>query len=188
MLALPRTYAITGEAGDEGDWLQRFTRLLDRAPGMVQLRAKSLPLSELERRARFAADACSSAGVPLLLNGPVSLVRALDLDGVHLDSTTLMSLAERPLSRRRWVSASCHDAAELAQARAIGVDFACLSPVRPTASHPQAKTLGWDGFEALARGAGLPVFALGGVGPEDLKRCRAAGGYGVAGISAWWWN
>lgn len=186
MPALPRTYAITGEAADERDWADRLRSLLERAPGIIQLRAKSLHPGELARRAALAAQACRAADIPLLLNGPVPLVRELELDGVHLDSVTLMSLAERPLSRRRWVAASCHDAGELAQARAIGADFACLSPVLPTASHPGVTPLGWDRFAKLASAAGLPVFALGGVTSADLERARAAGAHGVAGIGGWW--
>ena len=187
MSALPCTYAITGEAGNPAEWTERFERLLQRAPGMVQLRARSLPVDALAQRAAAAASTCRAAGIPLLLNGPVTLVRTLGLDGLHLDSATLMSLTERPVSRRRWVGASCHNAAELAQAAAIGADFACLSPVRRTGSHPQAEPLGWDGFQVLVEKTALPVFALGGVGPADLERCRAAGGYGVAGISAFGW-
>jgi 8-oxo-dGTP diphosphatase len=36
----------------------------------------------------------------------------------------------------------------------------------------------------LVREARLPVYALGGVGPDDLDRARAAGAQGVAGIRA----
>ena len=36
----------------------------------------------------------------------------------------------------------------------------------------------------LVADARLPVYALGGVGPDDLQRARAAGAQGVAGIRA----
>jgi 8-oxo-dGTP diphosphatase len=32
----------------------------------------------------------------------------------------------------------------------------------------------------------LPVYAIGGVGPQDLSRCVSAWAQGVAGISAYW--
>ena len=75
---------------------------------------------------------------------------------------------------------SCHDQAELARAEAAGVDFVTLSPV--LASPGKGAPLGWDRFEALARTTRLPVFALGGVGPEDLEEARRLGAFGVAGI------
>jgi 8-oxo-dGTP diphosphatase len=66
----------------------------------------------------------------------------------------------------------------------LNADFATLSPVCATASHPDAKPLGWERFARLAADARLPVYALGGIAPEDLERARAAGAQGVAGIRA----
>ena len=85
-----------------------------------------------------------------------------------------------------WFGASCHDAAELAAARALGADYAVLGPVLPTGSHPGAKVLGWGGFESLARNAGMPVYAIGGLRPDHVAEAQRYGGQGVAGISAYW--
>ena len=104
--------------------------------------------------------------------------------GVHLRAAQLRELRERPLPRSAWVGASCHDAEELALAVRLGADFATLAPVCATASHPGAMALGWERFAALAADAQLPVYALGGVGPDDLQRARDAGAQGVAGIRA----
>jgi 8-oxo-dGTP diphosphatase len=86
-----------------------------------------------------------------------------------------------PLSQ--IVAASCHDAAELARASALGCDFATLSPVNHTASHPDAEPLGWPRFAQLAEAASLPVYALGGLGPEDGMDAQLHAAQGVAGIS-----
>jgi 8-oxo-dGTP diphosphatase len=66
----------------------------------------------------------------------------------------------------------------------LNADFATLSPVCATASHPDAKPLGWERFAPLVADARLPVYALGGVGPDDLERAHATGAQGVAGIRA----
>ena len=46
--------------------------------------------------------------------------------------------------------------------------------------------LGWPQFQRLAKGAALPVYALGGVTPTVLDKSRENGGQGVAGIRAFW--
>jgi 8-oxo-dGTP diphosphatase len=61
-----------------------------------------------------------------------------------------------------------------------------LGPLHATPSHAGVEPLGWTRFAALARGAGLPVYALGGVGPADLRDAWHAGAQGVAGIRAFW--
>jgi 8-oxo-dGTP diphosphatase len=119
----------------------------------------------------------------LLVNGDVDLARELGV-GVHLRAAQLRALRERPLPPTSWVGASCHHAEELDLAARLGADFATLSPVRATASHPDAQPLGWDGFAQLVADARLPVYALGGVTPADLERARVAGAQGVAGIRA----
>lgn len=124
----------------------------------------------------------------LLVSHDIELAREMSI-GVHLSATQLQDLGQRPLPPESWVGASCHDAAELERAAHLGVDFATLSPVRATTSHPDTTPLGWERFGQLVANARLPVYALGGVGPGDLDRARAAGAQGVAGIrsfaSAW---
>ena len=61
-----------------------------------------------------------------------------------------------------------------------------LGPVQPTESHPGAPTLGWSVFADLVSEAVLPVFALGGLSPGDLREARKRGGQGIAGIRFWW--
>ncbi|MFB9067066.1 thiamine phosphate synthase [Pseudofulvimonas gallinarii] len=87
---------------------------------------------------------------------------------------------------RGWLAASCHDADELRMAARIGCDFATLAPVALTASHPGATPLGWARAGALLANASLPVYALGGLGADDLPRAQAQGAFGVAAIRAFW--
>jgi 8-oxo-dGTP diphosphatase len=97
-----------------------------------------------------------------------------------------MELRERPLGAEMLVAASCHSEVELAQAECCDLDFAVLSPVSPTASHPGAAPLGWDGFAGLLTRVALPVYALGGVQPTDGARARRVGAQGVAMIRGLW--
>jgi 8-oxo-dGTP diphosphatase len=187
-LRLPPHYAITPEPGDDTEaFLTSFDRLLATGVRLVQLRAKQLSadrdrLRELAVAARKRARAVDAT---LLINGNVSLARELVLDGVHLPAADLMRLDARPLDRH-WVAASCHNERELAHAAAIGVDFAVLGPVLPTASHPDAAVLGWDRFAELCALAPLPVYALGGLRTNDAALATRAGAQGIAGISAYW--
>jgi 8-oxo-dGTP diphosphatase len=138
---------------------------------------------EVRRVAERVIVANPLSGKSLLLNHDVGLACELGV-GVHLRAAQLRELRARPLPHDAWVGASCHGAEELELAAGLGADFATLSPVNTTASHPAAKPMGWDRFARLVADARLPVYALGGVGPDDLGRARAAGAQGVAGIRA----
>ncbi len=182
-LRLPDRYAITADL-PEGALFDDVVRLLDAGHAFIQLRAPSLGARYADV-AVAAIARCRARGATLILNADPTLARALDADGVHLSAARLRALSERPLPPDRWVGASCHDADELAHARAVGCDFAVVGPVLPTASHPGAAPLGWSAFATLADCAGMPVYAIGGLRPDDAATAWAHHGQGVAGISAW---
>jgi len=113
----------------------------------------------------------------------------LDNIGLHLDSVRLNEVSEMSLEQYSWcayVSASCHTQEDLIKAKALDVDFIVLSPVQKTASHPDAVPLGWKGFEEYAQSCDFPVYALGGVEPDDIDVARVHGAQGIAGIRYGW--
>jgi 8-oxo-dGTP diphosphatase len=85
-----------------------------------------------------------------------------------------------------WVAASAHTARELDHAATIGVDFAVLGPVTPTASHPGTQGIGWNAFVLAVGNSAIPVYAIGGLTQGDLDRARSAGAHGVALQRAAW--
>lgn len=184
---LPARYAITpADVPPEryGPWLERIGQAIARGGQLVQLR---LPLWPRERVRELAAGLLPLArrqGVHLLLNGDIDGARLLGI-GVHLKETQLAALSERPLPPTQLVGASCHDAASLVRAGRVA-DFAALSPVAATCSHPQTPPLGWAAFASLAEAAALPVYALGGMIPSDTVQARAHRAQGVAGIREFW--
>jgi len=88
--------------------------------------------------------------------------------------------------RRPIVWVSCHDEEALKHAERLGADYAFLSPVRVTRTHPDRPAIGWERFRAMTESVSLPVYGLGGLGPGDLEAVRTRGGCGVAGIRFWW--
>jgi len=155
-----------------------------RAPpgaSRVQLRAKGATREQLLAMAQSLRD----RGAEVLVNSgnPHGFDVARELGvGVHLTAADLGAATARPEFAR--VAASCHDAGELRHADALGCDFAVLGPVRATASHPQGEPMGWERFALIRERAALPVYALGGLSPDDHAQARAHGAQGIAAIRA----
>ncbi len=186
-LRLPDLYVITGEdPADQAGFLDRLEAVLRGGLRMVQLRAHHLPPSAYAALARRAFPLCQRSGARLVLNVAPHLARDIPHHGIHLSAANLHSLVVRPIGEGRLVGASCHDRSDLARAQALGLDYALLSPVRATLSHPQATPLGWERFAELADAAGLPVYALGGLAPADLTQAKRHGAQGVAAIRGLW--
>ena len=151
------------------------------------LRCPDLDSAAYGRLATDSLPVAREAGCRLLLHGaPERLVTVPGADGLHLPWREAGRFTERPVSNAYRLGVSCHDRASLEHARALGADYAFLSPVRFTASHPELAPMGWSGFGALVADLDFPVYALGGVGSDDVGMSRRHGGCGVAGIGFWW--
>ena len=185
-LTAPDRYLVSPEAIEPAAFLARLDRALAAGARRLQLRVRGLAPEALASLAREAAARCHRTGAELLLNGEPGLAADLGV-GLHLTARQLMALdALPPLAPGQRVAASCHDAAELARAEALGVHFAVLGPLRATESHPGAPALGWDRFSLLREGVSLPIYAIGGMKPADVALARRHGAQGVAGIRAFW--
>lgn len=183
---LPAQYLITPDGESGPDFLEKLDAALARGIRLVQLRAPSLPAAEYAQLAQSVIQRCRDQGAAVLLNSSPELVLQLGADGVHLSSRRLQAITQRPLPPQLWCAASCHSQAELQRAQEVGVDFAVLSPVQATVSHPEAVPLGWEQFKGLVWDLPLPVYALGGMHPEDLPQALAARAQGVAAIRSLW--
>jgi 8-oxo-dGTP diphosphatase len=151
---------------------------------LIQLREKSLARDELGELARRVVALAHAHGARVLLNGDVALAQEAGADGVQLTAAQLAGLRERPAVD--WCAASCHNAEELRRAEALGCDFALLSPVLPTLSHPGAPHLGWKNFAAIAAGSSIPVYALGGLTRDNMQAAWQHGAHGISLLRQAW--
>jgi 8-oxo-dGTP diphosphatase len=184
-LELPALYAISNaaELGIE-PFMARLEAKLGAGLRLMQLREKNLARDTLRELARRVVALAHAHGARVLLNGDVELAQEIGADGVQLTSMQLVELKERPAVN--WCAASCHSAEELRRAEALGCDFALLSPVLPTQSHPGAPHLGWESFAAIAAGACIPVYALGGLTHDDMQTAWQHGAHGISLLRQAW--
>jgi len=183
---LPGEYLITPEPGEVAGFVRGLEAALQRGIRLVQLRAKALSESDYLALAEQVLARCRAHGARLLLNADPGLLAQVAADGIHLDSRRLMSLSRRPVAADKWLAASCHNRAQLAQAQRLGVDFVVVSPVLATLSHPEAEPLGWEGLQRFTELASVPVYALGGMGTEHAERACRYGAQGIAAIRGLW--
>lgn len=187
-LQLPDRLLVTpdGADGDEAAFLGGLDHALARGVRLVNLRLPGVERARVAPWARAARRLCARHAAKLLLHADWRLAEVLGLDGAQLPAAIARGLEARPLPASRLLGVSCHDAAELEHAARIGADFATLSPVLPTDTHPGAPALGWDAARALIANARIPVYALGGLGLADIATARASGAQGIAAIRGLW--
>ena len=184
-LQLPSWYAISNvkELGED-EFMRRLEDRLCHGLRLVQLREKALSRVAIRSLALRMMPLLNAHSAKLVLNADIELAQEVGADGVQLTSGQLATLQKRP--SLPWCGASCHNTEELRRAEALGCDFALLSPVLPTQSHPGEPTLGWDKFSSIVNGASIPVYALGGLTESDMRNSWLHGAHGIALLRQAW--
>lgn len=184
---------ITNRRLVEGDFLAQIECVA--AMEMVDwiiVREKDLNVEEYRMLFAKVARIAHKGGKKCLAHGRIALgmMSELGADGIHLPLDALREW--RAASGRRsapqagavqLVGASAHSASELAEAAALGADYAMLSPIFATACKPGVAPLGTAALAAACKASPLPVFALGGIGMDKLDACIEAGAAGCCMMS-----
>lgn len=174
-LALPHEYAITDAARlGIAPMLERLERRLAGGLKLLQVREPLLTEQHRELFTRQVVDLAHRYGCKVLTKTPFP-----GADGVHVTARELLQLK----AKDGFTAASCHSREELERAMALELDFAVVGPVREKAG---AEPLGWQRFAALARGTGIPVYAIGGLRAADMEDAWRHGAHGLAMIRGSW--
>ncbi len=181
-LRLGAVLVITPVAADPEQAIGALHRLVERHDGLIQLRQPSLDSTGRDHLLRAAAELPDAVRNRLILNTRPDDPALARFGGCHLAARRLRECRGRPVREDQLLGASCHTREELELAESMGADYATLSPVRETASHPETEPLGWTRFRKLIHGLQLPVYALGGMTLDDLSAAGQHGARGVAGI------
>jgi len=157
--------------------------LAGAAPGRVavQLRAKQWGDEQRLHAALALHELVRATDSTLLINGDPQLCVTIDGHGVQLPGRghTIVE-ARTVLGVDRWIGSSCHDRSELLRAAQDGADFAVLGPWNMVPNKGPA--LGPTRFGELTRESRLPIYALGGIGHEQIQHAVTQGARGVAVI------
>lgn len=147
--------------------LEHAEAILTARPQLLQLRAKHQPPREVLALLTALQPLCAQTGTLLFANDRPDLALLARADGVHVGQDDLPLAEVRRLPGSLRVGVSTHDLAQLEQALAQRPDYVALGPIFATRSKRAADPpLGFGILKqgaALARAAGVPLVAIGGL-------------------------
>jgi thiamine-phosphate pyrophosphorylase len=182
---LPRLYLITDRRRNSGpSLLEALDDALRAGVRLVQIRERDLPAADLLALAERAVVLAEARGARVLVNDRADIAILARAAGVHLRAASLpVAAARRLVGPTRLIGASVHSPAEARAASDAGADFVLFGPVFATPDKARFRPpQGLAELRLAARAASVPLFAVGGVTPENAADCLAAGAHGVATI------
>jgi thiamine-phosphate pyrophosphorylase len=180
-------YLVTDRGMTQGrDLLWVLQQALDGGVKAIQLREKDLVGREFFLLAEAARKLTQRYYARLLINDRIDIVLAMDADGVHLSTASFpIESARALLGRQRLLGVSTHSLEEAAEAERNGADFVVFGPVYFTPSKARyGEPQGMAALKKVVEKISLPIYAIGGIKPENIADVRRAGVRGVALISA----
>jgi thiamine-phosphate pyrophosphorylase len=159
---------------------------LDGGVKAVQLREKDLSGKDLLLLAEKTCKLCQAYNAALFINDRVDVALAVDATGVQLSKTSLPAVTARALlGPQKIIGVSTHALQEAKEAEQNGADFVLFGPVYFTGSKAAyGAPQGLPALKTIVDNVSLPVYAIGGITPENAESTKNIGVRGVALISA----
>ena len=186
-MTLPTPLYVILDRGAAGgrDLGQLLDAVLAGGCRVVQLREKTMPLSDLYPVARALQRRCREAGCLFIVNDRVDLALAVDADGVHVGQEDLPAREARSLLRPGMIlGVSTHDEGQARRARDDGADYVAVGSMYPTGSKPGFRLVGPELLSRVRPEIPVPLVAIGGITVDNVAEVIRAGADAVAVISA----
>jgi thiamine-phosphate pyrophosphorylase len=180
-------YLITDRTQTNGrDLLWLLKQALDGGLKAIQLREKDLGGRDLFWLAERVSKLCQSYGSALFVNDRIDIALAVDAAGVQLSKASVpVAIARQLLGTQKTIGLSTHSLAEALEGQRWGADFVLFGPVYFTPSKAAyGPPQGLNRLKELVENISLPVYAVGGIKPENIPQLRQTGVFGIALISA----
>ena len=151
----------------------------------IQLREKSAGADEFLEEAKEIRRACDESGALFIVNDRVEAVLPSRADGVHLgQEDTPPQEARRILGDEAIIGVSCHSVEEALRAEEAGADIISIGCIFPSPTKPDLVPCGPGLIEEVARRVRIPLMAIGGIRPENIREVFEAGARAAAVSSA----
>ena len=184
MTQRPQIHLITDRKSARGDLPGAIAAALRGGVDWVQLREKTGPAVGLYETAERVIPSARQSGAGVLVNDRIDVALATGADGVHLAAKSLPPRVARGLVGDRLLGASVHGLPEAREAMAAGVDYVTFGHVYPTSSKPGLPPRGVLELAEIVESVEVPVLAIGGIEPSNVREVLGTGCAGIAVISS----
>jgi thiamine-phosphate pyrophosphorylase len=178
-------YISQGETATEQ--LKNIQDALDAGCRWVQLRFKKASAEELTDTALQVKKLCADHKAIFIINDHPHLAQEINADGVHLGLSDMsVPDARKIVGTDKIIGGTANTLDDVLRRVHEGCSYIGLGPFRFTQTKEKlSPVLGIKGYEEIMnalvqRSISVPIYAIGGITPEDTPAIMQAGLYGIA--------
>ena len=171
--------AVTARHLCERPLPEQVKRLAAAGFGTVILREKDLSEYEYMKLAEQVKKACEKCRITLAVHNFPKCVEKLGIELLHMPLSGL----NEELCRRFRCGASVHSLNDAVKAVSLGAEYLVAGHIFATDCKKVLPPRGLDFLREICCSVDVPVYAIGGITPENAHSCVEAGASGVCVMS-----
>jgi len=160
--------------------MPRMNAVAVAKPDALILREKDINVGFYETLARIGIGSCRANGVKFVVHTFFSAAKKLGVEDVQLPMEVYRNFPKDLKGLN--TGASIHNLEELEEAVAAGAKWVIFGNVFETACKPGKPAEGVDMLKRICDASPVPVYAIGGVTPQNARLCKEAGAAGVCAM------
>ncbi len=176
---------VTARKLCSGDLLSQLHKIAEAAPRFIILREKDLSEDEYRQLAASAIEICGKYGTELMLHYFWRTAIELGHKNIHLPLSVLAELSDDDRAHFEHIGASCHSVDDALSAQKLGADYITAGHVFATDCKKGLQPRGLGFLKDVCESVSIPVYAIGGISPENIdmvRKCRAGGACVMSGF------
>ncbi len=169
---------VTDRKSCKEDLLTRIEKIASAKPDRIIFREKDLSNREYVKFASKVLEICNRYGIPC------SRYFYPDLSGdTHFTMPMLRHITLSEMKFRHFAGVSVHSVDEAVEAEKMGVDYVIAGHIFETDCKKGLAPRGIDFLKQVCNSVEIPVYAIGGIDPENIDRIAKAGADGACVMS-----
>lgn len=170
---------VTDRKSCREDFFARLDNIAAAKPDRIILREKELTETDYAAFAERSINICHEYDIPCSIHTYPDIAEKLNAGDIHLPITVLRSFSDNITDRFRTVGVSVHSAEEAAEAENLGADYVTAGHIFETGCKKGLPPRGLNFLENVCKNVDIPVYAIGGIDPENISGIRNAGAAGA---------
>jgi thiamine-phosphate pyrophosphorylase len=159
---------------------EQVERIAEAGVKRMILREKDLSEIEYTALAERILERCGRYGIDCILHSYPQAARSLGVKKIHMP---LHMLTAELCEEFETVGSSVHSVGEAAKAQLLGASYITAGHVFATDCKRGLPPRGLDFLHDVCQSADIPVYAIGGINPENMYSAINAGAQGVCMMS-----
>lgn len=175
---------VTNRALCQEDFLTRIETLAKAHPTAILLREKDLSEADYIRLAADVLCICQKHDALCILHHYANAARTLHHPALHLPLPVLRTLTEAERRSHQMLGASCHSVEDAKEAESLDCTYITAGHIFDTDCKKGLPGRGLDFLREVCTSVSIPVYAIGGICPENISSVKAAGAAGACIMSS----